>query len=279
MMHLLAQQFRLDRLVQSPAWAGAFVVSLALFGMMYLFNGILAEFNPGNWWGLTYGIASSLLMAGAGLYAVRRRLLKRDVGNSTTWVQFHVYAGTLAGLLVLMHTDFRLPYGLFDWLLWLLSLWVTASGILGVALQRWIPRILASGLSVEAVYERIPELVEQIRMRAEKLAETCTQPVRDFYRADIAPVLIAPEPRLIYYIDVTGGIQSRIRQFDFLRNVLAAGEKEKLDQLRGLFKTKLELDAHFSLQRPLRWWLLTHVPLSLLLLLMIALHIWAVWYY
>lgn len=273
------KSIQLYRYVQSPQWALAFAISTGTFAVMYVLNMLLDEINPGNWWGLTYGTVASLLMLGAGLYAVRRRMLKRDLGKSKAWVQFHLYGGTLAGLLVLLHTGFRLPHGLFDWMLWLLSIWVTLSGLLGVALQQWIPKILSSGLSVEAMYERIPELVEQIRARAEKMVESCTEPVRDFYRSNIAAALIAPQPRLIYYIDVTGGIQSSIKQFGFLRKVLSLEEKEKLDQLQDLYRTKLELDAHYSLQRPLRWWLATHVPLSLVLLLMVALHIWAVWYY
>ncbi|MBX2991987.1 MAG: hypothetical protein KF749_12595 [Bacteroidetes bacterium] len=268
-----------QRYVRSPRWALAFVLGTGAFILMYLLNVLFAEINPGNWWGITYGTVSSLLMLGAALYAVRRRMLSRSIGDSKAWVQFHLYGGTLAGLLVLLHTGFRLPHGFFDWMLWLLSLWVTLSGLLGVVLQRWIPKILSSGLSVEAMYERIPELVEQVRVRAEKMVESCTEPVRDFYRSNVAAVLIAPQMRLIYYIDVTGGIQSSIKQFGFLRKVLSSEEKEKLDQLQDLYRTKLELDAHYSLQKPLRLWLITHVPLSLVLLLMVAMHIWAVWYY
>ncbi len=269
----------LDRLVRSPDWAAALVGASVLFGAMYVVNALIAEINPGNWWGLTYGTLSSLLMLGAGLYGARRRMLNRNLGNSKGWVQFHIYGGLLAGLLFLFHTGFRIPHGAFNWILWLLSVWVTVSGVIGVVLQRWIPRVLSSGLSTEAVYERIPELVAQIRERAESLVGSCTEPVRDFYRTSVAGVLAMPQPRLIYYFDVTGGIQARIKQFEFLRRVLSVEEKEMLDGLQDMYRTKLELDAHYSLQTALRWWLFTHVPFSLVLLLMIGLHVWAVWYY
>jgi hypothetical protein len=159
------------------------------------------------------------------------------------------------------------------------SLWVTISGLIGVALQQWLPKILTSGLSVEAVYERIPDLIAQIRARAEKLVETCTDPVQEFYRKNIAIALAAPQPKMIYYLDITGGIQSRTRQFEYLRRVLAADEQAKLDRIESMFKTKLELDAHYTLQKALRWWLYTHVPLSIVLLLLVGLHLYAVWYY
>ncbi len=278
-MHKLAHTLRLQRFVRSPDWAAWFLLATSVFLLMYAVNVILFDVNPGNWWGLTYGWIAALLMFGAGLYGVRRRVLNRDFGNSKVWVEFHVYGGTLAALLVLLHTGFRLPNGLFNWLLWLLAVWVTVSGLLGVILQRWIPKLLTSGLSVEAVYERIPDLVLELRERAEKLVRTCAAPVRDFYQGTVAAALVQPEPRLIYYLDVTGGVQSRIRKFEFLRRVLPDEEKKRLDELQLIYKTKLELDAHYSLQRALRWWLYSHVPLSMVLLLMILLHIWAVWYY
>ncbi|MEO8166817.1 MAG: hypothetical protein ABI623_01130 [bacterium] len=278
-MAKLFRMLKLQRFVQSPEWASAFIVGVLFCIVVYALNVVLGEINPGNWWGLSYGIAASLLMFGAGLYAVRRRMLNRDLGNSKVWVQFHVYGGTFAGLLVLMHTGFRWPHGLFNNLLWFLSMWVTASGLFGVVLQRWIPRILSSGLSIEAAYERIPELVAQLRERAEKLVASCTDPIKDFYRTNLASTLATPEARLIYYIDVTGGVQSRVKQFEFLRRVLSSEEKEILDKIQRIYKSKLELDAHYSLQRSLRWWLYTHVPLSFVLLFMIVLHIFAVWYF
>ena len=269
----------LQRFVRSPQWAYAFVAAVVLCLLAYLINGLVSEVNAGNWWGLTYGTLATALMLGAAFYGIRRRKLNTDIGKSQTWVQFHIYGGTVFMLLVFMHGGFHLPSGTMNWLLWLLSLWVTVSGIVGVALQKWIPKLLTSGLAVEAIYERIPELVAQIRDRAEKLAETCADPVRDFYQRNVAVAMAGPSPRAIYYIDITGGIQSRMKQFEYLRQFVSGDEREKVDQLRSLYKTKLELDAHYTLQKALRWWLYTHVPISLVLIVLVALHVYAVWYY
>lgn len=268
-----------SRWSRSPEWLQAFMVSLVLCLLVYAVNALFFDVRAGNWWGLTYGILASLLMVGAALYGIRRRRPRLRVGKSRTWVLFHIYGGMVFMLLVFMHSGFRFPMGALNWWLWGVSLWVTMSGILGVALQQWLPKILTSGLSVEAVYERIPELVTDLRTRAEKLMETCTDPVQEFYRKSIAGTIAMPQPRLIYYFDITGGIQSRTRQFEYLRRVLSAVEREKLDRLESMFKTKLELDAHYTLQKALRWWLYTHVPLSMVLLLLVALHLYAVWYY
>ncbi|MFN0157640.1 MAG: hypothetical protein ACKVRP_06150 [Bacteroidota bacterium] len=274
---------QIEQWVRSPFWLRTFLIATVVCVLVYASNLVLSEVHPGNWWGISYGTAATFLMVGAALIGVRRRSMnraaKQSLGKSREWLQFHLYAGTLAAIFVLMHGGFTLPSGALNWWLWLLTIWVTISGLIGVAIQRVVPRMLASGLTTEVVYERIPELIVQIREGAEKLVETCTDPVRDFYRRNLVTVLGTLQPRAIYYVDITGGIQSRVRQFDYLRKVLSAEEKEKLDRLETLFRTKLEMDAHYTLQRALRWWLYTHVPLSLVLLVLIAIHLYAVWYY
>lgn len=280
---ILSNLRKLEQWVRSPFWLRVFIIATLACVLVYAVNLIVSEVHPGNWWGISYGTAATILMVGAGMFGLRRRSMKRaankSVGKSRDWLQFHLYAGTLAAVLVLMHGGFTLPSGPLNWWLWGLTLWVTVSGLAGVVIQRVVPRMLASGLTTEVVYERIPELVAQIREGAEKLVETCTDPVRDFYRKNLAPALAIPQPRAIYYVDITGGIQSRTRQFDYLRQVLSAEEREKLDRLETMYRTKLEMDAHFTLQRVLRVWLYTHVPLSLVLLVLIAIHLYVVWYY
>jgi hypothetical protein len=205
--------------------------------------------------------------------------LARGLGNARVWLQFHLYGGALFLLLTFMHSGFRQPQGILTWWLWFLSIYVTASGLIGVLLQKWVPKILTSGLAIEVVYERIPELIREIREKANALVQTGAEPTRDFYKNHLAVALAAPQPRLIYCLDITGGIQSRLKQFEYLRRLLPVGEKEKLNKLEAFYKTKLEIDAHYTLQRLLRWWLLTHVPVSLVLLVLLALHLFAVLYY
>ena len=91
--------------------------------------------------------------------------------------------------------------------------------------------------------------------------------------------LLGPKVRLIYYIDITGGIQSEVKQFNYLSKLLSAEGKQRLGQLQSYYKTKLELDAHYTLQKALRWWLYLHVPLSLVLIFLVGLHVYSVIYY
>ncbi len=270
---------RLGRLVQRPAWLAAFAAAVLLSTALFLLGALLGEVRPGSAWGRLWGTLSALLMVAAALLAVRRRTLRRGWGRVQDWTQLHVYGGTLALLLALFHCGFRWPDAGLTAALLGLTLWVTASGLAGVALRKWIPRLLSTGLTIEVLYERIPELCEEIRRRAETVAAACPPAVQELYRKRLAPALARPRVRWIYALDISGGIRGERREIALLRRLLAADEQPRLDELAALYRTKLELDAHYTLQRPLRWWLYAHVPASLVLLLLLAVHVVAVLYY
>ena len=239
--------------------------------------------RPGGPVGMACGILAALLLLAAALYGARRRTMATSsrwrLGSARTWLRVHLYSGALFLFLLLMHSGFRWPEGLFSWALWLLSLWVVATGFFGLFLQRWIPRVLTSGLSLEAHYDRIPELVEEIRTRAATLATHAEGPLRTLYRQQLAPVLATPMPRMIYFLDVSGGSRTGLRELEYLRSLLPGDEKERLVQLEKLYRSKLELDAHYTLQRALRSWLWLHLPASLALVALVILHILTVLYY
>ncbi|NUO80011.1 hypothetical protein HUU05_08035 [candidate division KSB1 bacterium] len=269
--------------IDSPSALRRFALALALSVIAYTLNAFVSEIRPYNVWGLTYGTLAALLMLGAAFLGIRRRLtkisLKHRLGKAQSWLQFHLYGGALCLLLVFMHTGFRVPHGVLTWWLWLLSIWVTVSGIFGVFLQKWIPKLLASGLAMEVLYERIPELVVEIRERANALMQDATDTLQEFYRNHVAYAFATPQARLIYYVDITGGVQARLKRFEYVRGLLTSEEKDKLHQLEACYKAKLEIDAHYTLQRALRWWTLLHVPASLVLLALLGLHVFAVLYY
>jgi hypothetical protein len=264
-------------------WRRGFAVAVLVSVVAYAVDRSLFEPGPGNPWRLGYGVAAALLLVAVSLYAVRRRAVatfaRLGLGSARAWLRLHQYGGALVLLLVLMHSGFRVPTGPVTFWLWVLVLWTGVTGTIGLGLQRWLPRALGSGLGVEAVYERIPELVAELRTQAERLAAGCSEPVRALYARRVAPELAAPRPRWLYFVDITGGKAAQLGEFDHLRRHLAADERETLGELAGLYKTKLQLDAQLTLQRTLRLWPWIHVPASLLVLALLAVHLAAVLYY
>ena len=267
------------RTAASPGWWRLF-----LGGGLICLAAPLVQLTPGvpgddYAWTVGYGVAASALLAVALAYALRRRMPRRGPGPLHHWLQVHVYGGTLFLVLLVVHSGGALPAGPLAWGLWLSSLWVVASGLLGICIQKWIPPALTSALATEVHYDRIPELVAAVRERIESLVAASGDPVRKFHETSLEAVLAGPRASPVYFFDITGGIQSRMRRFDYLKRLLDGGDAQRLEEMRTLTRAKLEMDAHYTLQKALRWWLYLHVPVSVLLAVLVGIHVFAVLYY
>lgn len=262
---------------KQPRWmraAGAVaLVSLALYAALAWWR----PWAPGRPGGLVFGALGAAIFFIDALYPLRRRLLAWPLGNAQRWLQFHLYGGVLACLFVFLHMGWAWPAGLMGWGLLALTLWVTGSGLLGVALQKWLPTVITGNFSVEAIYERIPEMTQRLLGEADELLKDCSEGLEQVYVADIRPLLVTPAPSWSYVFNVR---LRRTRRLGPLRDVapfIGAGERERLDDLTTLVNEKLELDAHYSLQRALKAWVLLHLPPAFLLLGLLVAHIYAVW--
>jgi hypothetical protein len=268
-----------NKWVQSPRWFLGFGIAVLVCLVVFALNVVFGRVHPGNTWGLGYGIAAAVLFVGVFFYGIKRRTMKvRALGRAWTYLQFHVYGGTLFLLLMLMHVGFQVPQGVLTWWLWALSLWVVGSGLLGIVLQKWIPTLLSGGVRTEVNYDRIPELVEDVRERAAKIAESADFAVEDFYRKQIAADFEAPRFRPIYFLGITDA-GSKSTLFDSFRKMQTAEERARLTELEELHTAKMDIDAHYTLQSALRGWLYLHVPVSVVALGLLGFHIFTVLYW
>ncbi len=264
---------------KKPSWLLASLLvgaaSLLLFAVLSAWR----PWAPGRTGGLAFGILASVLFLLEVLYPLRRKLLAFPFGTAQRWVQFHIYGGILAFLFVLVHEGFRWPSGTLGWLLLVLSGWAAVSGLAGVWLQKWVPAMLSSGLQVEALYERIPELVRTLQREAAALVEGSSEMLQRFYREDVVPTLAGVEVSWDYLVDVRSGRDRRLAPFARMTPFLAEEERPRLEDLKVVFSEKLELDAQYSLQRILRAWVVVHVPFSVLLFGLMLFHVWTNLYY
>ena len=264
------------RLVQSAAWWRAFLAGVLLCAAAVVVDRVFGAPGGASAWTIAYGIAAAALLVAALAYSGRRRAPRRGPAALWHWVQLHVYGGTLFLLLLLMHSGGRLPTGTLAWGLWFASVWVVATGLVGVLIQKWAPAVLTSGLTTEVHYDRIPELVRAVREKVERLAATGGESVRTVYDTHLAPALAAPHARLIYFVDITGGVQSRMRRLDHARRLLQGEDAKRVEQIQALVRTKFEMDAHYTVQRALRWWLYAHAPAAIALVVLVLFHVFAV---
>jgi hypothetical protein len=256
-------------------WSAAIAATcLLVYGVTVLWS----PWAPGKLGGLISGTLAAGVFGIAGLYPLRRRLMGWPFRTAQRWLQFHIYGGTIASLLVLVHMGFRWPAGKFGWALFLLTVWTTVSGCIGVWLQKWIPMAIVNNLSVEVIAERIPELIGRLQAQADKVVQDASEMLERVYRSEVRPLLAGVNPSWSYLFDIRGSREQRMLPLQHVAQFLSEEERVRLADLQAIFAEKTELDAHATLQRTLRLWLVFHTPPSMLLLGLLAIHIASVLY-
>lgn len=257
-------------------WARYTLMCAAVSVIVFAAMAWVWPWRPGRLGGLVFGTAAALLFVNGGLYPWRRRWQARPLGTAQRWLQLHIYGSTLAMLLVLIHMGFRWPAGLTGWLLLVLSLWTTATGLLGVWLQRTVPRLLARQLTVEPIYERIPALIAALVAEADALMTGAPAALAQLYAGEIRPALNVPRSGMAWPTAIPRSGDNLVAPLIRLRSFLGAADQARVDDLATIIQDKADLDVHLGLQRVLRGWLVLHVPPAILLLGLIAFHVLAV---
>jgi hypothetical protein len=259
---------------KKPRWLAGSGIAAAAATLLFLVLHHIEPWDPGRAGGLGFGILASLLFLLEVLYPLRRRLMGWPFGSAQRWIQLHIYGGGLAFLFVLYHAGFRWPSGTMGWLLLILSFWATASGLAGVWLQKWAPAAMAVNLQVEALFERIPDLVSKLQEEADKALDGSSEILERFYRTEIRPAFSGVTSSWSYLVDIRGDRERRLAPFERMSRFLAEEERPKLNDLKAIYTEKMELDAQYSVQRVLRQWVWIHVPPSIVLFGLMLFHIW-----
>jgi len=258
------------------AWFRGFLVVAVVSSLVYAGASGWWPWAPGRFGGLTFGTIAALLFLVDSLYPLRRQLMGWPFGNAQRWLQFHIYGGAIACLFVLFHTGLRLPGGQFGWWLLLLSLWTTASGLAGVYIQKYVPTVLTSNLSTEAIYERIPNLSARLQTEADQLLIGAPDLIQRFYMGDLRTWLGTLAPSWGYVLDVRADRERRMAPFREMSTYLSDQDRTRLSDLQAIVGEKMELDIHYSLQRLLRFWIPLHAVPAIVLTGLLVVHVAAV---
>src|SRR5207248_6319837 len=92
------------------------------------------------------------------------------LGTVQAWLRAHIWVTLLTIPLVILHTGFRLGGPMTTFLIVLYGV-VMGSGIYGLALQHYVPKLMKERLPAEAVYEQIPFIRSQLCREAEKMRD------------------------------------------------------------------------------------------------------------
>ncbi len=292
---------RIDR-THKP-WLVATLALLALSIGGYIVFAVRSPSGPqgGNAAGLTFGIIGYALMLYAGLLGARKKVPTMRIGRAQTWMRGHLWLGTLSLVLILFHGGFHFR-GPLTALLMTLFFIVIISGWAGAAIQHYVPRVMTFRVPMETIYEEIPHVRAQLRQEADQLVATICGPLdggtspefalpgqpsesavvttlvdievadrmhfREVYMRKVRPFLENP--------DDPGADLANPRRagevFESLRRLLVAPVHGVLDDLENICEEENQLRRQIRIYFWLHGWLLVHVPLSIALLALGAVH-------
>jgi hypothetical protein len=221
-----------------------------------------------------------LFLAG---YNLRKRLPMLRLGNSATWLQLHVYAGLLTGVLFAVHVGYRIPNGQLEAVLAILYLGVFLSGIWGLFLSRTLAARLTSH-GDEVLYERIPFYVRRIRDEVHDLvlnciSETETSMIPEFYRRRLQLFFARPRFAVHHLFHSLRPLRAMLLEIQSQDRYLNDRERSVMREIEERFRLKDSLDYQYTLQSTLKYWLFLHVPLTYALLIFAAAHVMLVYAY
>jgi hypothetical protein len=167
----------LDRtnLPRHGGWLAVVLVATAAAGWWYFGHGRGASVRPGGGSlpGFTFGVAGGAIILFEMLLWPRKKLRAWRIGRAETWMKAHIWLGLLSVPLLVLHSGFRLG-GTLSTLLMVLFLAVIGSGVFGLVLQQFLPRMMLDRLPAETIYSQIDRLSDQLREEAERLVlATC----------------------------------------------------------------------------------------------------------
>lgn len=277
---------------------GWLVASLAILGVSAMVYGFYrvplgAGSMGGTSAGLAFGSAGFAFMIFAALLGARKRVPVYRFGRAQTWMRGHLWLGLLSLPLILFHSGFHYGHGLTAWLMTLLIV-VVLSGLFGAALQHYMPRVMTREVTMETIYEEIGHVRAQLLEEAEELMKQATAvdkkvatesseqessapvvavmdeaaPLRNFYEQELKPFLDKPTARGSALSDAAQSHSA----FAQLRTLVPASLHITIEDLESICEEERQLTLQSQLHVWLHGWLLLHIPLSLALILLGAIH-------
>lgn len=213
-------------------------------------------------------------------YQLRKKLPFLLIGNTSTWLQVHIFAGLLSSVIFLLHIKMQIPNGSFEFLLFLTYCTVFLTGVIGWILSRSIPyRLLSRG--EEVIFERIPIHRCTIQNKVKSLVFAKSDPengaaIPDFYEKQLQFFFDGPRNQLRHLLHSKRHRHQLSQKISALMPYLNEQEQETLNQLAEQVELKDDLDYQYALQGTLKLWLFVHIPLTYSLIIFAMFHTIAV---
>jgi len=289
----------IDRTHRKWALASGVGLSIAAAGYVGSLASADRPWSGGSFIGLTYGIVGFAMMVFAGLLAARKKVPVWRVGRAQTWMRGHLWLGLLSFPIILFHSGLAFGGSLTRVTMWTFVV-VILSGVVGAALQHYLPRLMFARVPMETIFEEIPHVRAQLLVEADGIVSNAcgalavltdpeserTQasasklqtavridadeaaPLREFYLTDMRSFVAEPDRA-----HPLAAKPHADQVFARLRTLLPASLHGALSDLENICEEERQLSRQRRLHAWLHGWLLTHIPLSFALLVLAIIHI------
>ena len=248
--------------------------------------------------GIIYGSIGFGFMIFAGLLSVRKRFPVWRMGRAQSWMRGHLWLGLISYPIILLHSGFSFGHGALTFWMMVLFTIVIISGLVGAALQHYMPRMITQMVPMETIYGDSSHVLRDLQEEAERIVGDICGPVvamsataasasgmsistvvqvmdkaavvemQDFYQNEMLPYLKEARARG----SALANSNVAAATFKNLRTLLPTAVHEALNDLENICYEKRQIDLQAKLHRFLHGWLFVHIPLSYALLVMGAIH-------
>jgi Fe-S-cluster-containing dehydrogenase component/CRP-like cAMP-binding protein len=263
------------------AWhiAGVLVTLFALVAVVWgLVRHGFDEVIAGTWltmrWltGLTGLVGVAIVMT----YPLRKQIYRRRAGALRYWMLVHVYAGVVAGLVLLLHSGPRLG-GLLTSLLYIVFNLVIVSGLIGVAAYIVAPRIMTRIEGEPLLVEDLEARSEELKQQSASILEQSEGWLKDEIRERVYPRFSSHRFmwRQLWRREELKSLLAQARE-EFKPRTTRLATHEERELLLSAVETAVTMrrvDALLFLHRTLRSWIPIHVISTAVMLALMAVHV------
>lgn len=247
--------------------------------------------------GLIYGVIGYAMMVFAVLLGLRKKYPIWRIGRTQTWMRGHLWLGLVSYPIIIFHAGLRFGHGLAFVMMWLFTL-VIVTGVFGAILQHFMPRIMTERVPMETLYDQIGRVQKQLVKEADELMQSISDTnsqygllvpssatkgtatsllsvefraavqVRGVYEKQMRNYLTEPGPHGHEIADR----KSAKAAFNRLRTLAPQSIHPLVDDLENICEEKRDLDRQSRMHKLLHGWLLAHIPISIALVIMGAIH-------
>jgi len=216
-------------------------------------------------------VGTGMIVLGVVSYMARKRVaVLSRVGKLRHWLSAHIFLCTFGPFLVLLHTSFKFG-GLVAISFWSMAAVVT-SGIFGRYVYVRVPKTVHGRfLSIQALEQEKDHLLARM---SEETRTWITALVTSVAPPRVAPRSLLASLWLAARFDFTR--RARLRRAERLlitRRVAPVARRSLMSVLRRRFEIEQQIALLTPFQRLFRYWHLFHLPLTIVMFLILAVHV------